>query len=228
MDFVEKTLQTHYRGTTLMKQVSALPSAFQEYERMVIRMPGVVSAQIYQDDGQAPRVHIVSKALTPPRQMIRQVVSLLRNMGWQEMAPELVTIVQVAAADEDSPGHNRLKIFGYSLVRAGALFEARCRLGRGTAVFEGRAEGGIPATALAEATVAAVNETLGGAVLAFLDVSILQQVEHSVVLAMVRFGKAEVLTGSAVVHGVVEETVVRATLDAVNRRVVLYTGAKPE
>ena len=81
---------------------------------------------------------------------------------------------------------------------------------------------------LARATVAAVNEALGGPAVTFLDVKVIDQVQHTVVLAMVRFGEEEVLTGSAVVHGVLEETVVRATLDAVNRRVVLYTGGKPD
>ncbi len=195
---------------------------------MVLRMPGVMSAQVYQEEEQEPRVHVVAQAISTPRQMVRQVVSLLRNMGWTEVTPEMVTIVQIAPVDDGNQSGNRLKIFGYSLVRAGNALEGKCRLGRGTVVFEGREVGGIATDVLAEATVAAVNRALGGPILAFLDAQVITQSERLVVVAMIRFGKNELMTGSAIVHSVLEETVVRATLDAVNRRVVLYTGGKPD
>jgi len=208
------------------KRVYLVPS-FQEYERMVLRMPGVMSAQVYQEEEQEPRVHVVAQAIATPRQMVRQVVSLLRNMGWAEVTPEMVSIVQIAPVDDGNQSGNRLKIFGYSLVRAGNALEGKCRLGRGMVVFEGREVGGIATDVLAEATVAAVNRALGGPILAFLDAQVITQSERLVVVAMIRFGKNELMTGSAIVHSVLEETVVRATLDAVNRRVVLYTGGKP-
>jgi len=209
------------------KRVYLVPS-FQEYERMVLRMPGVMSAQVYQEEEQEPRVHVVAQAIATPRQMVRQVVSLLRNMGWAEVTPEMVSIVQIAPVDDGNQSGNRLKIFGYSLVRAGNALEGKCRLGRGMVVFEGREVGGIATDVLAEATVAAVNRALGGPLLAFLDAQVITQSERLVVVAMIRFGKNELMTGSAIVHSVLEETVVRATLDAVNRRVVLYTGGKPD
>lgn len=195
---------------------------------MVLRMPGVISAQVYQEEDQEPRVHVVCRSFSTPRQMVRQIVSLLRNMGWNEVSPEMVTIVQIAPTDDAGPAGNRLKIFGYSLVRNGTSLEGRCRLGRGPATFEGAARGGVLTAVLAQAAVAAINETLGGIALTFLDSQIIDQGERKVVLTTLRFGKEEVLTGSAVVHGVLEETVVRATLDAINRRVVLYTGGKPD
>jgi len=209
------------------KRVYLVPS-FQEYERMVLRMPGVMSAQVYQEEEQEPRVHVVAQAIATPRQMVRQVVSLLRNMGWAEVTPEMVSIVQIAPVDDGNQSGNRLKIFGYSLVRAGNALEGKCRLGRGMVVFEGREVGGIATDVLAEATVAAVNRALGGPLLAFLDAQVITQSERLVVVAMIRFGKNELMTGSAIVHSVLEETVVRATLDAVNRRVVLYTGGKSD
>jgi len=194
---------------------------------MVTRMPGVMSAQISQEGEDDARVHVVAQSSAAPRLVVRQVVSLLRNLGWTEASPEWVTVVQVAPLDHSSHGGNRLKIVGYSVVRMGNALEARCRLGKGAIIFEGHEIGSAAHAVLAEATVAAVNQALGGPMVSVLDTRVIAQADRRVVVAMIRFGAEEVMTGSAVVHDVLEETVVRATLDAVNRRVVLYTGGKP-
>lgn len=205
-----------------------LAASVQEYERMVMRMPGVISARVFEEDDRPPRIHVVSEAVFTPRQIVRQVVSLVRNMGWTDASTDMVSVVQIQRADDGTGAGNRLRIFGYSVKREANQLHGRCRLGRASAQFEGDAYGGVPTLVVAGATVAAVNQILGQPLLTLLDVKIVSQVGHSVVLTMIRFGEKQMLTGSAIVRGVLEETVVRATLDAVNRRVVLYTGTKPD
>ena len=203
-------------------------SSFQEYERVVMRMPGVISARVYEDVSDSPRVHILGESYFTPRQVVRQVVSLLRNCGWNEIQPEMVTVVQIQDSEDGPRGVNRLRVVGYTLTRSSGRLEARCRLGRGVDQYEGAVTGTTPVRILAEATVSAVNDAIGRPLMVYLNSEVVEQAGVSVVLVLVRYGQQEVLTGSAVIRDVLEEAVVRAALDAVNRRVVLYSGGKSD
>ncbi len=190
-------------------------------------MPGVVVVHVYDQEPARTRVHVVVRSASTPRQVVRQIVSLLRNFGWKEIEPSMVTVVQIQESEGEGAGHYRLRIIGYSLVRSALGLEGVCRLGWGGLQCEGKVQGSAPLAVMAEATVAAVNQAVGSAWVVVLDAKLVEQGGRSVALIMVRYGDEEVLTGSAVMHGVLEETVVRATLDAVNRRLVLYSGARP-
>ncbi len=202
-------------------------ASFHKYEEIVSRMPGVVTAHVYDQGPERTRVHVVARSTATPRQLVRQIVSLLRNFGWKEIEPAMVTVVQMQESEDAGAGRYRLRIVGYALVRSALGLEGRCRLGWGGLQFEGKVHGPAPLTVMAEATIAAVNQAVGGPWVVALDAKLVEQADRSVALVMVRYGSEEVLTGSAVMHGVLEETVVRATLDAVNRRVMLYSGAPP-
>lgn len=202
-----------------------MATSYQEYQRVILRLPGVISARVFDDAAGAPRVHVVSDASNTPRQLIRQLVSLLRNFGWKELRAEMVTVVQLGVPDGELAGGSRLRIAGYSVARDGALVEGTCRLSRLGTHYEGKGVGPSVVEALAQATIAAVNEAIGERMVVCLTAGLLDQGGVPVVLVTARDGQGEILTGTAVKHEVLEEAIVRAALDAVNRRVVLYTGS---
>ena len=77
------------------------------------------------------------------------------------------------------------------------------------------------------ATVGCVNQTLADlGQLAFNGVDIIRSGGAEVVVVTVMEAGEEILTGSAVVRDTVEDSVIRATLDAVNRRFLVYTGGR--
>lgn len=167
----------------------------------------------------------MSDAGNSPRQLIRQLVSLLRNFGWKELRAEMVTVVQLGGSEGGLAAGSRLRIAGYAVARDGALVECTCRLSRLGTHYEGRGIGPTVVEALAQATIAAVNEAIGERLLVCLTAGLLDQGGIPVVLVTCRDGQGEILAGSAVKHEVLEEAIVRAALDAVNRRVLLYTGS---
>jgi hypothetical protein len=121
---------------------------------------------------------------------------------------------------------NRAAIQRMQLVTSGLDATAEVGLAAGGVNVAGRASsaathGGVH-RAVASATLRAVEELVGGALRCELDhvaVTALGQ-ERTVLVAvtMLTAGRAERLTGSAAVRDDVRQAVIRATLDAVNRR----------
>ncbi|WP_053960555.1 hypothetical protein [Sulfobacillus thermosulfidooxidans] len=200
---------------------------FQTYEQVILRIPYIKSASVYQDTDQVTRIQILSDGSKPPRQIIREVVSLLRSYGFDNVSQDAVTVVQIQSEDELQHGGSRLQIAGFSIGHNTLGIEAHCRLSRGDRIFEGRGQGATIPMAIAIATVEAVNQAL-----AQLEQLIFNGIEMTrvggidVVVVTIADPGEEILAGCGVLRDTIEDTVIRATLDAVNRRILLYSGQK--
>lgn len=202
-----------------------MASPYDEYERVLLRIPQVKRAHIYEERLGQAKINVLTESTKPAQLIIREVLSALKSSGWASVEPDQIVVIQVQPESTTQQAPGRLLIVGYSLSHGTEGVNAQCRLARGDQQYEGSAVAPRAIEAVANAALRAVNASFG-------QTDYLQLVESSVVeaggvkmmITVVSESNGEVLVGSAIVHGPMEETVVRSALDAINRRFVLYTG----
>lgn len=198
------------------------------YREILQRVPHVKRAEIAEDGLGGYRVQVVSQSLQSPRQVVREIVSLLRTAGWHDIGPENVMVVQIQEDDEPRAARGRLQVAGFSVTYGQSRYEADCRFAYGGETFVGLAVAPSSVMAVARAAVQAVNRALGqDNALHLLEAT--QVIVSGVVLwiALVTDVDGDVVAGNAVLRDLTaEDTVIRAVLDAINRRFVLFTGQK--
>lgn len=205
-----------------------MTATYQQYQEILHRVPHIDRAEIVDDPKVGVRVHVVSHSRQSPRHLVREIVSLLRSSGWHDIHADNVVIVQIQQDIETGSALGRLRIAGFSLTYGSSGYEAQCRLSHGNHIYAGHHIGFEGANAVAEATLCAVNEALGDKNgLRLIEAKQLTIAGVDLCLVLVIDGEGEVLLGNAVRRDATpEESMIRAVLDAVNRRFVLYTGQK--
>jgi hypothetical protein len=203
-------------------------SQFEDYVDILQRVPHIKRADIVDDGLGGYQVQVVSQSLQPPRHVVREILSLLRSSGWHEIQASQITVVQVQPEDDQRRSFGRLRIGGFSVTYGSSGYSAECRLVHGSRSYEGEAVAPTSILAVARAALAAVNEALGQRnglhLIEALQLEV-AGVPLSVALALDPDG--EVMAGNAVHRDTTaEETMIRAVLDAINRRFVLFTGQK--
>ncbi|PSR20924.1 MAG: hypothetical protein C7B45_12890 [Sulfobacillus acidophilus] len=205
-----------------------MTTEFATYREILERVPHVRRAEIVEDGLGGFRVQVVSQSLQSPRHVVREIVSLLRMSGWHDIAPENVVVVQIQQEDEPRTNWGRLQIAGFAVTYGDSGYEANCRLSHGQKLYEGLAVAPSSLEAVARATVAAVNETLGQVSgLYLIEARHLSIAGVPLILAVVGDRDGDVMAGNAIHRDAPpEEVMIRAVLDAINRRFVVYTGQK--
>lgn len=204
-----------------------MTATYQEYREILQRVPHIRRAEIVDDGDEGIRVHVVSNSQESPRHVVREIVSLLRTAGWHEIGPGNVVMVQMQAEDEPRNTIGRLQIAGFSVGYGSRGYEADCRLIYGSYAYRGFGTAGTAVMAIAQAALAAVNEAIGqGGALHLMEASQLTVSGVTLALALIIDQDGEFMAGNAILRETVEETMIRAVLDAINRRFILYTGQK--
>ncbi|MCY0879218.1 MAG: hypothetical protein OWU84_09790 [Firmicutes bacterium] len=203
-------------------------SQYQEYVDILQRAPHIKRAEVVDDGFGGYQVQVVSQSTQPPRHVVREIVSLLRSAGWHDIQAGQVTVVQVQAEDDQRRSFGRLRIAGFAVSYGPSGYKAQCRLVHGARFYEGEGVAPTSILAVARATVAAVNEALGQREgLHLVEATQLEVAGVSLSVALALDLDGEVMAGNAVHRDTTaEETMIRAVLDAINRRFVLFTGQK--
>lgn len=199
------------------------------YREILERVPHIRRADITDDGFGGYRVHVVSQSMQSPRHVVREIVSLLRMSGWRDIKSDNVMVVQIQQEDETRTGWSRLQIAGFSVTfDAAAGYLAQCRLTHGSEAFVGEAAATSSLVSVANAALAAVNQALGPhSGLRLVEATQTNVSGISLSLALVDDVEGEVVAGIAVHReATAEETMIRAVLDAINRRFVLFSGQK--
>lgn len=201
-------------------------------QRDIKRIRGVFSASVVRDpDGGIAEIHMEASPSRRPKQIVRDTESLLHTHFGIALDYRKISLVQLEAP-VDAEG--RLRLVSVSLLPEGKE-GARVLLGTGDNVYRGVAP--LPpdeasddesvAAAAAKATLDAMQKVIGKIVPLQLDsVFLIPAGEDSVCLAIVSASSSqgqERLTGTAIVRHNVCEAASKATLDAVNRRLVIWT-----
>ncbi|MEW6523157.1 MAG: hypothetical protein AB1445_06220 [Bacillota bacterium] len=203
-----------------------------EIEHLLGQLAGVLSARIVVNDwGAIEEIHILASTERAPKQVVRDVESTLAARWGMNVDHKKISVAQVTGSSLPVLPL-RVKLLGVKLAMDGRLgkAEAIVTLGRAdddAVIYEGKSQGnGSRAGMLrvvAEATLSALNQALepsSAFVLeeaATVDLSHRELVVVTLVLVSPRRNE-EVLVGAVAVKGELAKAVVKAVLDAANRR----------
>ena len=202
-------------------------------ETELCRLPDVVAARIVADDlGRPVEIHVLAHTGKHAKQVVRDVQSVALASFGLEVDRRIVSVVQLGpngsgpVATEAPVAENRVRIASIETSTAGMRSSIHVSLTYADETATGFAEGAMAAATrprlVASATIDALRQLessaerldvsgaelirVGGADLAIVTLVLLEPpLEHQ-------------LTGSAIVHDLADDAVVRSVLDAVNRR----------
>lgn len=221
----------------------------EEVSRAVEAVLGVARASVrLPRDGQGGNLRIVFEAVADRPEVARRVATVLRNRFGLKVDPEAIErLSERAEVEEPEAGtaqpepqapeadSHRPTIRGLEIDGSGLEVEVRVTLGLHDQTVTGRATAAATTRARLRAVGAATLDAVGLLVaeIARFELDELDVVETGdparvvATVSLLTYEAVERLVGAALVRdGDVERAVVRATLDAINRRVqVLLIGA---
>jgi len=202
----------------------------QDWEQAIKQIKGVIAARIkVNEQGEIEEVHILAGSVRAPKQIVRDIESLLMAQFDVQIDHKKVSVAQV---EDDEDGSfaivesTRPKLVGVTLRTVNGMAEVKVELLTGEQIIEGIAQG--PSSAhnklrlFVEATLQALSPlTLEKFLFVTEDVGITQLVKQQVALVsitLITTAGEQSLIGCALVRNDEREAVVKATLDAVNRK----------
>jgi hypothetical protein len=211
------------------------------YEELICKVQGVYSAKVKLDDadGEIIECHVLADRTRNVKQLVRDVQSALMAKFHVDLDYKLISVAQVdnldsiiAAARLEAPAEApkqesaRTQLKSFMMGYEGNDIKAVVTISIGEQAFSGEARGnsgiGSRFRTLAQAVVNAVNYNVDGdTVLSILDVqkfSINGQGAYAVAIFYRCKRREETLLGAAMIREDENTAVVKAALDALNRR----------
>jgi len=202
----------------------------QDWEQAIKQIKGVIAARIkVNDQGDIEEVHILAGSGRAPKQIVRDIESLLIAQFDVQIDHKKISVAQV---EDDEDGtfaiveSTRPKLLGVTLRTVNGMAEVKVELLTGDKIIEGIAQG--PSSAqnklrlFVEATLQALSPlTLDKFLFVTEDVGITQLAKQQIALVSITSITTtgeQSLTGCALVRNDDREAVVKATLDALNRK----------
>ena len=209
--------------------MSEMSCPIQDWEQAIKQIKSVIAARIkVNNQGEIEEVHILAGSGRAPKQIVRDVESILIAQFDLQIDHKKVSVAQV---EDDEDGtfaiveSTRPKLAGVTLRTINGLAEVKVELLTGDKIIEGIAQG--PSSAhnksrlFVEATLKALSPlTLDKFLFVAEDVGITQLAKQQIALVSITSitsAGEQSLTGCALVRNDDREAVVKATLDAVNR-----------
>lgn len=204
-----------------------------ELERELCRLPEVSAARVVADHrGRPTEVHILATAAKHPKQVVRDVQSVALASFGMELDRRIVSVVQLGENGDGTAAVETAPAFRPVLADVGVEVNGLRALVRVTLAHEDReavgfAEGSVASSArhrlMAAATLDALRQLEPAAECVDVDAAQVVRVGASdvavVSVVFVLPPGEQMVSGSAVVRGHAEDdAVVRAVLDATNRR----------
>ncbi len=198
---------------------------FNVFQEMINKVNGVVSTKIIHDDKDIQEMHILANTLRAPKQIVRDIESILLTTFDYRIDRKVISIAQIETEDIDPI--KRIKFGGIDLEVQANILECRVKL-----LYEEQeffvTQVGIKTAAnrkkiVAKATIDAVEKILGQTFI--FDVQDIISTTNrditfiSVLVNMVIGEIEETMVGSAIVKNDINEAIAKATLAAINRRV---------
>jgi hypothetical protein len=210
---------------------------YEDIEAALCQIPDIRAVRILSDEeGHASEVHVLATRDKAPKQLARDIQSLAMAQFGVDLDHRVISIVQFDDPDSVCSKPSPRPAIGSLVVEKHGL-KVRVRVGLSTNGTEqlGHSEG--PASvqgrlrATARATLGAVSELLPdwNAASDVEHVEVIPVGRHRIAVALISLltldGEATV-SGSAVVRNSEDDAVVRAVLDAVNRRLPVESSRR--
>lgn len=217
--------------------MSDLTNTTQEWEQAIKQIKSVIAARInVNDQGEIEEIHILAGLDRAPKQIVRDVESTLAAQYNVLIDHKKISVAQVEEDEEETnviEVSKRPKLVGVTLKTVNGMAEIKVELFIGDKIIEGVAQG--PSTShnklrlFVEATLKALEPlTLDKCLFVTEDIVITQLSKHQIALVSITLIASvgeQSLVGCVLVKNDDREAVVKATLDAVNRKLRLLTNS---
>jgi len=209
--------------------VSILLEKFEECQQLLNKIPGVISSRIIADDSDIREVHILADINRGPKQIVRDVQSVFLAKYNMSVDHRIISVAQVEGKGIGIRDF-RLNIDSVQLHSKQGKVEASVVMSREEQLFTGSAVGGNSAQGrlrvVADAALKAVHQFLNtDYVFVLSDVARVNLADRqAIVVSVLHFTDLgeEYLSGSAIIKKDDDIAIVKATLDAVNRRLLQH------
>lgn len=203
---------------------------FDVFHGLISKIDGVINAKLVADADTIQELHILANKLRSPKQIVRDIESSLVASYDYRIDRKVISIAQIDT--DDTKTINRIKFDGILIGTSGNVLQCTVRLNSEDEEYE-ISLSGIRTIAnsrklVAEATIRAVEKIIGQAsIFDIQDVIVTTNRDItfvSVLINMVTGMNEEAMVGSVIVKNDINEAIVKATLDAINRRVQKSTN----
>lgn len=211
--------------------MSEMSCSIQDWEQAIKQIKSVIAARInVNNQGEIEEVHILAGPGRTPKQIVRDVESILVAQYDLQIDHKKISVAQVEDDEEEGTfpimKSTRLKLVGVTLRTVNGVAEVKVELLTGDKPLEGIAQG--PSSShnklrlFVEATLKALSPLSSDKyVFVTEDVQITQLAKQQIALVSITLIASvgeQSLAGCALVRNDDREAVVKATLDAVNRK----------
>ncbi|WP_407306527.1 hypothetical protein [Desulfosporosinus sp. SB140] len=210
--------------------MSDMAFSIQDWEQAIKQIKSVITARINANNqGDIEEVHILAGSGRAPKQVVRDVESVLVAQFGLQIDHKKISVAQIGDDDENAFAiveSSRPKLVGVTIRTVNGMAEVKVELLTGDKLIEGTAEG--PSSSFnklrlfVEATLKALTPlTLDKFLFVTEDVGITHLAKQQIALVSITLIAStgeQSLTGCALVRNDDREAVVKATLDAVNRK----------
>lgn len=201
-----------------------------EYEEFLNKLPSVISSRfVIDEDSNIVELHILSDIKPSPKQLVRDIQSAMLTKYDIRLDHKIISIAQINN-ESFSYKENRFSLHNVKIASEGSKSTAEVTLSQKGKFYSGIAQGGNSSTSrmrhISNATLDAVQNALDieyTFILADItNVSISHKKAYLVSIShLFEFGE-ELLCGSSFVTKDDSEAIVKASLDAINRRLGRY------
>jgi hypothetical protein len=199
-----------------------------EYEKLILQLPGVLNASVIYSDGVLSEIHVLADDSRAPKRIARDIQSAIAARYGIEIDYKIISIAQIPAQKKNNK-RGRLVFDEISCIKNKEHSSVTVKLNDGEHLFSGSAAGLNDdleiGRIICQATLEAVSNYIDGKVqLSAVDVKAFElggEKALSVCVLAKGENRAEHLIGSAFSSDDVETAVVKATLDALNRRIAV-------
>ena len=214
--------------------------SLEQLEHALSRLPDVSAARIVGDEqGRPVEVHVLAATDKHPKQIVRDIQSVAMASFGVDLDRRMVSVVRLdgaaeGAGQQTAAGDPRVVLRSIAADQQDQRAVLRVTLDAGERELVGSASGSLASTArlrlAALATMDALGQLMPVAECADVETATLvKSTEREVAIVNIVFGlpdHEEVVSGSAVVREAGEiDAVVRAVLDATNRRLPMLQAA---
>lgn len=201
-----------------------------DFEDLINKIPGIISSKFITDkDHQIIELHILSDIYRSPKQLVRDIQSAMLTKYDIKLDHKIISIAQIDDNIINYKEH-RLGLHYVKVLSEGPKSQVEVILVKDGQSYKGTAQGGNAASSrtrlIAEATLNAINSVLDIEYVFILaditDVIISGRKAYVVSVSHLFELGEELLCGCCIVSKDDSEAVVKATLDAINRRIGRY------
>lgn len=207
-------------------------SEINAWKELVVQLPGILSVEFVLEDNIVREVHVLSDQSRAPKQLVRDIQSALFAQFQLDMDHRIISVAQIPSIPMGEQRRLICDRLELSSARNGCEASVSLRLGdrngSGTSLSDLSVAG--RSRAIAQATVDAINCFLTAGCRFYLeDTRSLAMGNRTAVLVGLRLensGRTEELLGACFQGDDPNFSVATATLDAVNRRLLLLSLSK--